>query len=413
MAEVIAEFLVESQENLDRLDEEFVLLEQDPSSKLTLAAIFRTIHTIKGTSGFLGFDRLERLTHQGENLLSLLRDGKLVLSEQMTTALLAMVDAVRSMLEAIAATGADGTIDYHELASTLAELASGDRVDAPTAATETQKAAAAHPALLVTAAVSQTQGDDTSIGVDRDHDGVDSALAVADAVSAIGSKLTEPAPSAEGKATKIDSSIRVEVGLLDHLMNLVGELVLARNQLLAHSTRIVDPGLSDSTQRLNFITTELQEGVMKTRMQPVSGVWSKFPRVVRDLSIACGKKIRLEMEGAETELDKTIIEAIKDPLTHIVRNSVDHGIETPEVRVARGKSAEGVLLLRAYHEGGQVIIEIRDDGGGIDPARIRAKAIEKGLLTPEAAMKTSDHDVIGLIFAPGFSTAEQVTNVSG
>jgi two-component system chemotaxis sensor kinase CheA len=213
--------------------------------------------------------------------------------------------------------------------------------------------------------------------------------------------------------TASDSNIRVDVGLLDRLMNLVGELVLARNQILQFTADAEDSGFIATTQRLNLITTELQEGVMKTRMQPIGNVWAKFPRVVRDLAVACHKQVRIEMEGKDTELDKTIIEAIKDPLTHIVRNSVDHGMELPAERTARGKPAEGRLLLRAYHEGGQVNIEISDDGQGINTDRVREKALQKGLITAEHAARMSERELVNLIFAPGFSTAEQVSNISG
>lgn len=196
-------------------------------------------------------------------------------------------------------------------------------------------------------------------------------------------------------------------------MNLVGELVLARNQIMQFSDETDDPGLSIASQRVNLITTELQEGVMKTRMQPIRNAWSKLPRVVRDLSQSCGKQVQVKMEGADTELDKTILEAIKDPLTHIVRNSVDHGIEPASERVEVGKPAEGTLLLRAFHEGGQVIIEIVDDGGGIGVERVRAKAIEKELITEEQAAAMTDREAVQLILLPGFSTAAKVTNVSG
>jgi two-component system chemotaxis sensor kinase CheA len=196
-------------------------------------------------------------------------------------------------------------------------------------------------------------------------------------------------------------------------MNLVGELVLARNQVLQFTSQRTDSAFLATSQRLNLITTELQGSVMKTRMQPIGNVWSKLPRVVRDLATACGKQVRIEMEGKETELDKTIIEAIKDPLTHIVRNSADHGIEKPEVRVARGKPEEGCLKMRAYHEGGQVNIEISDDGGGIDIERVKQKALQRGLLTSEQISCMSDHEALHLIFLPGFSTAEKITNVSG
>jgi two-component system chemotaxis sensor kinase CheA len=210
-----------------------------------------------------------------------------------------------------------------------------------------------------------------------------------------------------------DASLRVDVGLLDKLMNLVGELVLARNQILQFTATQNDPSFVGATQRLNLVTSELQEGVMKTRMQPIDNVWSKFPRIVRDLATQCKKQVRIEMVGKETELDKTIIEAIKDPLTHIVRNSVDHGIEMPQARVARGKAAEGVLRLKAFHEGGQINIEIADDGAGIDPEKIRKKAVERSLVTADQAARLSDTEVLRMIFLPGFSTAEKITNVSG
>ncbi len=201
--------------------------------------------------------------------------------------------------------------------------------------------------------------------------------------------------------------------MLDQLMNLVGELVLARNQILQFANRSEESGLLATSQRLNLITTELQEGVMKTRMQPIGNIWSKFPRTVRDLALACGKQVRVEMEGAETELDKTLIEAIKDPLTHLVRNSVDHGIERPDVRQAAGKNPEGRLFLRAFHEGGQVNIEISDDGAGLNRVAIRNKAVQKGLISADQAGRMSDREIVNLVFLPGFSTAEVVTKVSG
>ena len=210
-----------------------------------------------------------------------------------------------------------------------------------------------------------------------------------------------------------DSSLRVGVGLLDKLMNLVGELVLARNQILQFTNDQADPTFVGATQRLNLVTSELQEGVMKTRMQPIGNIWSKFPRVVRDLAASTSKGVQIEMEGKETDLDKTIIEAIKDLLTHVIRNSVDHGIEPPDVRTTKGKNPEGTIRLRAFHEGGQINIEISDDGGGIDADQVRAKAVQKGLLTSEQAAVMNDHEASKLVFMPGFSTAKMVTNVSG
>jgi two-component system chemotaxis sensor kinase CheA len=224
----------------------------------------------------------------------------------------------------------------------------------------------------------------------------------------------EPTDAADARASAVsDSSIRVDVGLLNKLMNLVGELVLARNQIMQFSAAHKDSALVGTVQRLNLLTTELQAGVMKTRMQPIGNIWTKFPRLVRDIAVACNKQVRLEMEGKETELDKSIIESIRDPLTHLVRNAIDHGIEAPADRQARGKPLEGRLRLRAFHEGGKVIIEIADDGGGIDPARVRDKAISVKLITPEQAARMGERELINLIFLPGFSTAERVSNFSG
>ena len=381
LEEIVGEFLVESRENLDRLDRELVELEETPDSAELLGSIFRTVHTIKGTAGFFGFARLEAVSHAGENLLSLLRDGSRRLDADITSGLLAMVDAVRTMLDDVETTGDDGDDDHAELQLVLHRLASGEG-----------------------------GGPEIDPAVDDPVDRAGApASAPADPVPATASVGADaPAPVAPPDAT-----IRVDVGLLDRLMNLVGELVLARNQLLQFNGTIADPNFAGTAQQLDLITTELQEGVMQTRMQPIGTVWSKLPRVVRDLAASCGKKVRLEMEGEETELDKTLVEAIKDPLTHIVRNSVDHGLETPEVRHRNGKPETGLLSLRSFHEGGQVVIEIADDGGGLNLERIRAKAVEKGLITPERAAALSERDAAMLIFRPGFSTAEQITNVSG
>ena len=380
--EVVVEFLVESNENLDRLDRELVQLEKDPGNRATLASIFRTIHTIKGTCGFLGFTKLESVAHVGENLLSRLRDGKLALSQEIATALLQMVDAIRQMLRSIEAGGKEGERDDKALIETLAKL-------------QREQAEPVRPS-------SQSPPPET---------------AVPDSSSPPGPIATDEYEQKTGqqtaRSTVSEASIRVDVVLLDKLMNLVGELVLARNQILQFTNTREDASLLAPSQRLDLITTELQEGVMKTRMQPIGNIWSKFPRTVRDVAASCGKQISIEMEGKETELDKTIIEAIKDPLTHIVRNSSDHGIETPEKRVGAGKPPEGKLLLRAYHEGGQVNIEISDDGAGLDADKIRKKALEKGLITQDQATNLSEREAVNLIFLPGFSTAETITNVSG
>lgn len=464
--EVMQEFITESYESLDELDRELVTLEQEANPD-SLAGIFRAIHTIKGTSGFLGLEKLEAVTHVGENLLSKLRDGILEVTTDITTALLQMVDAVREILEHVEADGGEGDASHDALIAELGRLEAGepapgadDTDEAPAApdvsldhddtSGETEVVAEDPSGDEIDAETDHANDESTSDETDdvRDDGGIeilapvparpapaDEQAAAETPVDAapttepeVESPPPEPTPApveaasetTPDKAEKTASerqaaeSIRVDVGLLDDLMNLVGELVLARNQILQYSGEQHDTTFGATTQRLNLITTELQEGVMRTRMQPIENVWNKFPRVVRDLTMACGKQARLEMEGKHTELDKTLLEAIKDPLTHLVRNSLDHGLETPDERIAAGKSAEGVVRLRAYHEGGQVIIEIGDDGGGIDPKKIRAKAAEKGLFgrrTDDNNM--SDREVINMIFAPGFSTAAEVTNISG
>jgi two-component system chemotaxis sensor kinase CheA len=438
MDDIVKDFLVESNENLDQLDRDLVTLEKDPTAREVLASIFRTIHTIKGTTGFLGFSRLESVAHVGENLLSNLRDGRLLLNAEITSALLAMVDAVRRMLVNIETTGQEGDGDYTSLIETLTGLQGGEKKAPPPVAVPPAAMPAEPPVepsapeelsadpgkgdtvpplgeILVQAGGAnaeevdealklQHEGDDRRLGEILVEKGAAKPAAIQEALQ-VQAEARGPALS--------DSNIRVDVCLLDKLMNLVGELVLARNQILQFSSTQQDTSFLNTSQRLNLITTELQEGVMKTRMQPIGNVWSKFPRVVRDLATSCGKQVNIEMEGKETELDKTIIESIKDPLTHLVRNAVDHGVEMPEKRLASGKSPEGHLLLRAFHEGGQVNIEISDDGAGIDLERVKQKALEKGLIAPDQAARLSDRELLNLLFLPGFSTAEKVTNVSG
>jgi two-component system chemotaxis sensor kinase CheA len=401
MEAVVNEFLVESYENLDQIDRDLVDLEQNPQDKELLSSIFRIIHTIKGTCGFLGFSKLESLTHVGENLLSRLREGELTLNPTIASALLKMVDAVRQILGSIESEKNQGNVDYGSLIEVLSKLTKGESVD---------DVPGASPAFEENPPEKKEAKAEVVPATEQ------APAAAATPVESGESSEKKPERRQESRAGVSESSIRVDVGLLDKLMNLVGELVLARNQIMQHSISnddAKDSAFAASSQHLNLITTELQEGVMKTRMQPIGNVWSKFPRVVRDLAVACNKKVRIDMEGKETELDKTIIEAIKDPLTHIIRNSVDHGIESPEDRIANGKDEEGSLLLRAFHEGGQVIIEIVDDGGGIDPEKVKKKAIEKHVITSEQASRMGERELINLIFAPGFSTAAAITNVSG
>ncbi len=438
--EALREFLVESHENLDRLDQDFVALEENPTASERISAIFRTIHTIKGTAGFLGFSRLESLTHAGENLLSRMRDGRIVLNGEITTALLALVDAVRKILRAVEHNGRESEDDNSALIAKLHALTDGHAPAAPAeaqaapSAPETEPVATAEtPAAdkkrgraksaAKPAAATEAEDATTPVAVVAATPESIAAPIVAEAVVAPAPAATPAAAPAaaaaasadagDGAGSISDSTVRVAVGLLDKLMNLVGELVLARNQILQCSSRIEDPTFLSTTQRLNLITTELQAEVMKTRMQPIGNVWSKLPRVVRDLAVVCGKQVRVEMFGKDTELDRTVLEAIKDPLTHIVRNAVDHGIEAADDRSAAGKPRTGTLILRAFHEGGQVNVEINDDGQGLNTTRIRAKAIERGLVSAERAAQMSERELQQMIFLPGFSTAAKVTNVSG
>jgi two-component system chemotaxis sensor kinase CheA len=406
MDEVVDEFLVESRENLDRLDREFLALEQQPDSADILAAAFRCLHTIKGTAGFFGFSNLQELTHAAETLMMHLRDGDLRLSTEMMTALLHTVDTVREMVAAIEVQRNDAGCSDRGLTEVLTALIERRSVDL---GTEADAGPAEPPPAIApaepppTAAAAATTPQEPPTRTDEP------------AAETITGSAPEPVVEAPAgpPAPVTESSVRVDVKLLDGLMNLVGELVLARNQILQYAAAGTDAGFSATTQQLNLITSELQEGLMKTRMQPIEQVWSKFPRVVRDLATELGKDVHIDMQGRETELDRTLIDAVKDPLTHIVRNAVDHGIETPEVRRAAGKPDHGTLSLRAAHEGGQVIIDIADDGAGLDVERLRSKAVERGLLSREAVARLDEREVQQLIFAPGFSTAEQVTNVSG
>ncbi len=373
--ELIREFLIESHEGLDRLDRDLVDLETDPDDGEKLASVFRAIHTIKGTCGFLGLAKLECVSHAGENLLSRLRDRELQLDAPITTALLGMVDAIREILACVEHSGGanEGDADY-------------------------------------TAVIAGLQALDQ--GCDRP------GPAAAEATACRGVIADVPSPDERGggeerKSGASDSSLRVDVGVVDALMDLVGELVLARNQILQCTAGSEDASLVQAAQRLNVVTSGLQQGVMKARMQPIGNVWSKFPRLVRDLAASCGKQVRLEMDGADTELDRGVVEAIKDPLTHIIRNSIDHGIESPADRLRRGKRPEGTIRLRACHEGGQVSIEISDDGAGVPTEKVRQRAVARGLISAEQAQRLSEGELARLIFHPGLSTAEAVTHVSG
>ena len=410
----IKQFVAETYENLDKLDGALIELEKNPRAADKIANIFRIIHSIKGTTTFFGFSKLGELTHTGETLLSHLRDGVLVLNSEMATVLLALVDAVREIVSSIEQNGSEGEGDYKVLLGQLGSLSrvvpAKDLANVSPASAKTPKASVRgdHKAGV------RAPGEDVSQNGHRATNGHHREKVPSSQPQVQPEQRSAEAPAQGPSASApLTSNIRIDVEQLDKLMNLAGELVLARNQILQYSITRQDDGLTSAAQRLNLITTELQEGIMKARMQPIDNVWSKFPRIVRDLAALFGKRVRLEMEGSETELDRTIIEAIHDPLTHLVRNCVDHGIETPEARSAAGKRPEGHLLLRAFHEGGQVNIEISDDGAGIDPGRLMRRAVDLRLLTAEQAQRLDERAALNLIFLPGFSTAEKITNVSG
>ncbi len=412
MDDLTREFLIESQEGLDRMEQCLTELEGKPEDAGLLGEIFRAVHTIKGTTGFLGFGRLEELAHAGENLLGMLREGTLKASRELITGLLALLDRLREILRTIEVDGDDGgeagSAEDVELIRTLAKLQ----------AAKPKRASGARRIKARTAEATGERAKAAAVGLE---DAMPEQAACAPAPQPAAerreaeklpakeeSEAAETAPVASAAA---DSTLRVDVHLLNQMMNLVGELVLTRNQVLQATS--ADPRMTLLGRRLDMVTADLRESVMKARMQPVENVFSKVPRMVRDLSQTLKKQVRLECEGRDTELDKSLLEAIKDPLMHAVRNAMDHGIEAPEVRVAAGKEPTGTLKVRAGHEGSHVIVEIGDDGAGISVERIRQKAIERGVVTAERARSMSDRELLQLIFVPGFSTAAEVTNVSG
>jgi two-component system, chemotaxis family, sensor kinase CheA len=379
------EFIAESQEGLDRMERCLTELETRPDDAGLLGEIFRAVHTIKGTTGFLGFDRLEKLAHAGEHLLGSLRDGRLAVTSELISGLLRLMDGLRAILVLIEETGGEGTRSGDEDGELIAELAllNGEMP----------------PAVI---------GDELLHAVvDTGEAAAVPSAKVADAASAPASA----AANSERNGAGNDKTLRIDVDVLNRMMNLVGELVLTRNQML--QSDMAAANFPELARRLDSVTADLRETVMQARMQPVGNLFGKFPRMVRDLARTCGRDVRIEFTGQETGLDKSLLEAIKDPLTHAVRNAVDHGIESPADRVLAGKPAEGCVRLKAFHQSGSVVIEVADDGAGIPMERVLAKAIERNLVTQEQAAGMSEREALQLIFLPGFSTAAAVTTVSG
>ena len=407
MDDLLREFVTETNESLDVVDVELVRFEQDPNNAKILDNIFRLVHTIKGTCGFLGLPRLEALAHAAETLMGKFRDGAPASSEAVTL-ILATIDRIKTILESLEREQREPEGGDTDLIAELEQMV--EWVGSPAPRAQSQH----------TVGTLVTQTLERPLRADEDTlDDLERAFRETP-VDPPAVKPAKPAPApAEAPAKDDDGaknanqSIRVTVDTLEQLMTMVSELVLTRNQLLEIVRRHEESEFKTPLQRLSNVTAELQEGVMKTRMQPIGNAWQKLPRVVRDLSNELGKHIELEMQGAETELDRQVLDLIKDPLTHMVRNSADHGLETPEQRRAAGKPEGGRIRLSAYHEGGHIIIQISDDGRGLDTARIKAKAIAQGLVSEIEAEKLTEAQVHKFIFAPGFSTVTKVTNVSG
>lgn len=429
MDDLLNEFLTETTESIDVVDVELVKLEQDPNNKDVLDNIFRLVHTIKGTCGFLGLPRLEAVAHSSENVLGKFRDGDLYVTPEAVTVVLESLDRIKEILSGLERTEEEPPGDDSVLIARLDAIAEGhgqQQAESPLPVVE--------PAVLERPLKAGEVDLDELERVFRDTPGPeDNALAANDDdEKAVAEKPAErrvehwPVQKKDDDRTAADmithdgqqdkratQSIRVSVDLLEDLMNMVSELVLTRNQLLQMVREKEDSEFSVPIQRLSQTTTELQEGVMKTRMQPIGNAWAKLPRIIRDLSLELDKKIDLDMHGAETELDRQVLELIKDPLTHMVRNSADHGVESPAERVAAGKPENGTIRLNAFHEGGYIIIEISDDGRGIAAGKIGAKAVEKGFVTEAELMEMSEAQIQRFVFHPGFSTAATVTSVSG
>ena len=462
MKEIMEDFLIEAFELIEQIDHDLVELEANPEDLELLNRIFRVAHTVKGSSSFLNFDVLTELTHHMEDVLNKARKGELKITPDIMDVVLESVDMMKGLLESIRDNGSDAAagIDIKNICASLTQISEGE---APSAAPEAPAAAPApepvkEPEPVAPAEEAAPEVSDAELSKLSDSEveaeierllkvrkaedqarraskGIapKSPEEIAPAASAAPAPAPKPAPSKERDADKKvpaassssavaqEQTIRVEVKRLDHLMNLIGELVLGKNRLLKIYDDVEEryegekflEELNQVVSSLSLVTTDIQLAVMKTRMLPIAKVFNKFPRMIRDLSRELGKQIDLEISGEETELDKSIVEEIGDPLVHIIRNSCDHGIEDPETRKAMGKPEKGLVQLKAYNEGNHIVVEIVDDGKGLDADMLKAKSIEKGIITEREADAMSEKEAFGLIFKPGFSTAAKVTNVSG
>ena len=411
MDDLIQEFLGETTESLNALDSDIVKLEKNPNDKDLIGRIFRLVHTIKGTCGFLGLPRLEAVAHHSENIMGRYRDGSLQVTVDSVSLILEAFDRIKEIVAGIAATEKEPAGDDSVLIAKLDAVFEGK---SPSAAAAPPPAAAQPPAeKKFVPSADQLFEPVKAENYSPPPPAAASAPAPVPAPAAEAPKKSAAAAVPPAAPPAEDKSLRVNVEVLENLMTMVSELVLTRNQLLQILRTQPDSPFTPPLQRLTHVVSELQEGVMQTRMQPIGNAWSKLTRIIRDISVELGKKIHLDMRGSETELDRQVLELIKDPLTHMVRNSGDHGIETPKERLAAGKPEEGTIVLNAFHEGGHIVIEISDDGRGLNTDRIRKKAVEKNVATEEQIKNMADAQVQQFIFAAGFSTAEKVTSVSG
>ncbi|MBZ6079413.1 hybrid sensor histidine kinase/response regulator [Microvirga puerhi] len=414
MDDLLREFLTETAEHLDTVDVELVRFEQDPNNKAILSNIFRLVHTIKGTCGFLGLPRLEALAHAAETLMGKFRDGMPVTTPAVSL-ILATLDRIKDILNELEKHSVEPNGSDHDLIEALERMAATEvHTEASTAIAPASSVGSLTYQVLERALLPGEVPLDELERAFRETPGPEATKPESAIVMPVesGTAPVSAEEAAEAVSAKVQT-IRVNVDTLEHLMTMVSELVLTRNQLLEISRRVEDNSYKVPLQRLSHVTAELQEGVMRTRMQPIGNAWQKLPRVIRDLSAELSKKIELVMQGADTELDRQVLEVIKDPLTHMVRNSADHGIESPLERKAAGKSERGTIRLNAYHEGGTITIEIADDGRGLNFAAIRRKAAERGIASEAEVERMSDAQVAKFIFHPGFSTAAAITSVSG
>jgi len=441
MAEIRNDFLAESQEMIELLDQRFINLESDPTNTDLLNEIFRAMHSMKGSAGFLGFTHLVDVTHRAENILNKLRQGDIAVTQQVITAILEAIDVVKLLMADIKASGTDEHVQTGSVSQKLDQVLAGSAgASNATPAAKPSQPSSADPSSAVALGEGPIPGL-PKLGEILVSDGTVSKEQVIEALDKqerkppLGQVLVEMeaiSPQAldaalhkqQGKGAhkgEEDQTIRVETKRLDMVMNLVGELVLGRNRMMkigtgieqAHENDPLARELGETLAQLNLVTTDLQLAVMKTRMLPIRKALAKFPRMVRDLSQKLGKQVRLELQGEETELDKSVADEIGDPLVHLVRNAVDHGIELPDERVAAGKHPEGLVRISASQEGNSIVVRIEDNGRGLQTDKIKAKALARGLASAAELAAMEPREVFSLIFLPGFSTAEQVTDVSG